>query len=135
LPIATHGKTIRLHDYRKPAKFRVASRTGYRQGIGMVEAASSKRLSDGSFVVHVADETDLPARYVGSRYRGRWPIEVTLEILKQYQTTRYENLIDPWVSSTQQKSYQRLGIENRKHSFSTGPPPTDRRFGANEVPR
>ena len=97
--IRTHGKTIKLPGYRGPAKFRIATRTGHMHGIGMVQVVFSKRLSDGSFVALVTDDTDLPARDVVIGYRGRWPIEVTLKILKQclglgqYQTTRHEGLI------------------------------------------
>mgnify|MGYP005874463001 FL=1 len=47
----------------------------------------------------MTDDTELSARDVVSGYRGRWSIEVTLKLLKQYlglgqyQTTRYEGLI------------------------------------------
>lgn len=97
--IRTHGKTIQLRSSRRPVKFRVAERTGYMRGLGVVKAVFSKRLSDGSFVTLVTDDTALSPREVVIGYRNRWPIEVTLKILKQhlglgqYQTTRYEGLL------------------------------------------
>ena len=81
--IRTHGKTIKLPGYRGTAKFRIATRTGHMHGIGMVQVVFSKRQSDGSFVALVTDDTDLPAGDGVIGYRGRWPIEVTLKILKQ----------------------------------------------------
>lgn len=97
--VRTYGKTIQLPGARKPAKFRVATRTGSMRGLGMVQVVFSERLSDRSFVALVTDQTELSAREVVSGYRGRWPIEVTLKELKQslglgqYQTTRYEGII------------------------------------------
>jgi hypothetical protein len=64
-----------------------------------MQVVFSERLSDHSFVALATDELELSAREVVSAYRGRWPIEVTLKLLKQslglgqYQTTRYEGLI------------------------------------------
>lgn len=97
--VRTHGKNIQLPGARRPARFRVATRTGYMRGLGAVQVVFSQRLSDRSFVALVTDDTELSPRQVVSGYRGRWPIEVTLKLLKQYlglgqyQTTRYEGLI------------------------------------------
>lgn len=97
--LRTCGKNIQLPGARKPARFRVATRVGYMRGLGTVQVVFSQRLSDRSFVSLVTDDTELSARDVVSGYRGRWSIEVTLKLLKQYlglgqyQTTRYEGLI------------------------------------------
>ena len=125
--IRTHGKTIKLPGYRGPAKFRIATRTGNMHGIGMVQVVFSKRLSDGSFVALVTDDTDLPARDVVIGYRGRWPIEVTLKILKQclglgqYQTTRYEGLIHHLhLSLISFQLLTTLGLEDSAEELSKG---------------
>ena len=97
--VRAYGKTIQLPGARRPARFRVATRTGYMRGLGLVQVVFSQRLSDGSFVALVTDDTELSPREVVSGYRSRWPIEVTLKLLKQnlglgqYQTTRYEGLV------------------------------------------
>jgi hypothetical protein len=96
--VRAHGKTIQLPGSRRPAKFRVAARTGHMRGVGLVQVVFSERLSDRSFVALVTDDLKLSPREVVSGYRARWPIEVTTKLLKQclglgqYQTTRYEGL-------------------------------------------
>jgi SRSO17 transposase len=97
--IRTEGKTIQIDTERGKAKFRVAVRDGYMNGIGAVRVVFSQRQSDQSFVALVTDEMGLAARDVVIGYRARWTIEVTLKSLKQclglgqYQTQRYEGLI------------------------------------------
>jgi hypothetical protein len=125
--IRTHGKTIKLAGYRGPARFRIATRTGHMHGIGMVQVVFSKRLSDGSFVALVTDDTDLPARDVVIGYRGRWPIEVTLKILKQclglgqYQTTRHEGLIHHLhLCLISFQLLTNLGLEDSAEDLSSG---------------
>jgi len=97
--VRSQGKTIQVDTERGRAKFRVAVRDGFMNGIGAVRVVFSQRQSDQSFVALVTDEMDLSARDTVIGYRARWTIEVTLKSLKQclglgqYQTRRYEGLL------------------------------------------
>jgi hypothetical protein len=97
--VRADGKSIQLDTERRRAKFRVAVRAGFMNGIGAVRVVFSQRQSDQSIVALVTDKMDLAARDTVIGYRAGWIIEVTLKSLKQclglgqYQTRRYEGLL------------------------------------------